>query len=132
VPTPVISFCSNWTRLERYRKWLRTHGATEISIVAIDTSRVHSILRAWPIAEYLGYGNGGGGNRRQLRNHDFEYLVHGCIAADSYAVLMILDGMTPQVDTSLETLKEELYMRTGVVDKVQLQSLWEAIPDMDL
>lgn len=92
---------------------------------------MHSSLDASAVAEKLGYRNDGLDKRRQLRYHHFEYLVHQAIAADSYAVLMVLDGMTPQVDTSLQNLKEELYMRTGVVDYVKLLSLWEAIHGID-
>lgn len=105
-----------------------------MSIIAIDTSRLHRILNAEAIAFALGYRDTGSNQRRKLRNHRDEYLVYGGIYGEDYAILSVipadgseeivrvgaaairlplrfLNGLTMSVEDELET---EIYRNTGV------------------
>lgn len=105
-----------------------------MSIIAIDTSRLHRILSAEAIAFALGYRDTGSDQRRKLRNHRDEYLVYGGIFGEDYAILSVipadgseesvrvgatpiglpsrfLDGLTMSLEDELET---DIYRNTCV------------------
>ncbi len=85
---PFLSFCT-WEKACRWLKSLREQGARNITLVAIDSSRM-AIVDAYRVAKKLGYRNDNQDPRRQLRNHRGEYLICGGYYADSYKLLTVI------------------------------------------
>lgn len=134
-PTPYTSYFSSWRKVMQRRQWLSERGATDMSIIAIDTSHLPRILSAEAIAVALGYRDTGSDNRRKRRNHRNEYLVYGGVLADDDAILSVipadgseetvrvvdvgstglpsefLNGLTTSIEDELET---DIHRYTGV------------------
>ncbi|KAI1495523.1 hypothetical protein F5X99DRAFT_415039 [Biscogniauxia marginata] len=83
VPTPYISFFSDWNTAMRRISWIFSKGGRRISIIAIWGRDLEHLYNAHAIARKLGYVGGDyhmrdeNWKRRKLVHHRYEYLHHG-------------------------------------------------------
>lgn len=81
--TPLLSFCTWPTAVGWMRFLIESRGATNVRIIAIDSSRLRNFIDGYAIAEGLGYRNDGSGDgRRQLAYHLGEYILHGWVQGE--------------------------------------------------
>ncbi|KAJ5478640.1 hypothetical protein N7530_004149 [Penicillium desertorum] len=82
LPTPFVSFFSTWARAMRWREWLEENHHTDIKVVALWARDMGHVYKAMTVALSLGYSDTGSDNRRNLRNHEDEYLIGSGVDED--------------------------------------------------
>lgn len=93
--TPLLSFCTWPTAVGWMRFLIESRGATNVRIIAIDSSRLRNFIDGCAVAEALGYRpDGFGDGRRQLAFHLGEYILHGWVQGELGEGCQILAVMT--------------------------------------
>lgn len=93
--TPLLSFCTWPTAVGWMRFLIESRGATNVRIIAIDSSRLRNFIDGYAVAEALGYrADGFGDGRRQLAFHLGEYILHGWVQGELGERCQILAVMT--------------------------------------
>lgn len=93
--TPLLSFGTWPTAVGWVRFLIDQRGATNVRIIAIDSSRLRDFIDGFAVAEALGYrGDAFGDSRRQLAFHLGEYILHGWVQGGLGERCQILAVMT--------------------------------------
>lgn len=93
--TPLLSFCTWPTAVGWMQFLIESRGATNVRIIAIDSSRLRDFIDGYAVAEALGYrADGFGDSRRQLAFHLGEYILHGWVQGELGDRCQILAVMT--------------------------------------
>lgn len=93
--TPLLSFCTWPTAVGWMQFLIQSRGATNVRIIAIDSSRLRDFIDGFAVAEALGYrGDACGDSCRQLAFHLGEYILHGWVQGELGERCQILAVMT--------------------------------------